>query len=207
MKKLIVSVAVVLLLLPVISYRESKTMAEGKKDATYNKVKSLTDGRRGTPEPVNQQTSELSFNERVAEKGPVQKQCTQYYYISIQLHGPANIKGFKRNADGTRGAELPIWVSRYTPTPPLKDPIKKMTLRDCYGDTEIEFTGTAEAVAPNDHYWWKATVEKSDGTSTPPQKIGSKENPISIKPGEVHKAIVTSEGGEIRPLFPGGSRN
>jgi hypothetical protein len=35
------------------------------------------------------------------------------------------------------------------------------------------------------------------------QQVGSKEQPIPIKPGEVHKAIVTSEGGEIRPFFTG----
>ncbi len=85
----------------------------------------------------------------------------------------------------------------------MAHPIRTMIVLDCYGDTQLEFTGTSEAVPPNDHYWWKVSVDRSGGTSTVPQKIGSKENPIKIKPGEVHKAIVTSGGGEIRTFYTG----
>ncbi len=77
MKKFIVILVVVLLLIPIISYRESETIAEGKEDTTYYKVKVHADGKEETPEFVNQQTSEMSRNERVAKKDPVRSHLTQ----------------------------------------------------------------------------------------------------------------------------------
>jgi hypothetical protein len=207
MKKHMIVLVVVLLLIPVISYGESETVAEGKKDTTYYKVKINADGKEETAELVNQPTLGRSPHERVAEECPVQTHLTQMtYYIYMVLHSPVTVRAFKRNADGTRGAELRIMESRYQIQPPPKNPSAGIMILDCSGDTELEFTGTSEAVGDKAHYWWEVQVSKQDGTKASNQSIGSSAEPIPIAPGQVHKAIITAYGGEIRPFFTGGSK-
>ena len=195
-------------LTPLICYGESETVAEGKKNTTYHKAKIHTAGNEETTEFVKQQTSELALNERVTEKCQIQANLTQMTYtIYLSLHGPVTVKAFKRNTDGSRGSELRILEMGYQITPPPKYPEKNFQIIGCSGDTELEFTGTSEAVGDKAHYWWEVQIIKSGNAgNTNKQKIGSPDEPIPIAPGQVHKAIITSEGGEVRPFFTGGSK-
>ena len=74
MNKYIIVLVVFLLLIPVISYGESETVAEGNKDTKHYKVKVHADGKEETPALANQPNLGMSPYERVAEKGPVQTQ-------------------------------------------------------------------------------------------------------------------------------------